>query len=239
MSIITLIRENGKAKARPVKPICLFCSSDQDITKEHILPRWAFERHPNKTFSTTINGLLHKYNQTTLSACKTCNNSLLSKIENRILKLFSNHNLPITFFEDNELLDIIRWIQILDYKFQVFSFITRFRAIAGHGDIPFLRNYSLSVLDPNIEYSPAKVIRNLRRSFNRITVRSKDKNLNSLVVFKTSNPDISFFHKNNDFLFLELPQHQIAIIYFYELIFPDVFTAHDHAMEVIKNHYNQ
>jgi hypothetical protein len=234
-----LIREHGKAKIRPVKSICIFCSSDQNITKEHILPRWAFERHPNRTFKTVINGLSHKYNQTTLPACKNCNTHLLSKIENRVLEIYSNQNLPNQFFEDDELSDIIRWIQILDYKFQVFSLLTRFKAVAAQGTIPFLSDYSLSVLDPAIEYSPAKAIRNLRRSLDRITVRSKNKNINSLVVFKTSNPDISFFHKSNDFLFLELPQHQIAIIYFYELIFLDVFTARDHAMNLIKNHYNQ
>jgi len=234
-----LIREHGKSRTRPVKSICIFCSSDQNITKEHVLPRWAFERHPNRTFKTIINGLSHKYNQTTLLACKNCNTNLLSKFESRVLEIFSNHNLPNEFFKDDEISDIIRWMQILDYKFQVFSLLTRFRAVAGKGNISFLSDYSLSVLDPAIEYSPVKVLRNLRRSLNRITVLSKNKNINSLVVFKTSNPDISFFHKNNDFLFLELPHHQVAIMYFYELIFPDVFTARDHAMNLIKNHYNK
>lgn len=89
-----LIREDGKAKTRPAKSICIFCSTGQDITKEHVLPRWAFERHPDKTFQTMINGLSHKYNQTTLPACKKCNTHLLSKIESRVLELFSNHKLP-------------------------------------------------------------------------------------------------------------------------------------------------
>ena len=61
-----LIREHGKARIRPTKSIYIFCSSHQNITKEYVLPRWAFERHPNRTFTTVINGLSHKYNQTTL-----------------------------------------------------------------------------------------------------------------------------------------------------------------------------
>lgn len=232
-----LSRENGKARLKPIKPICLFCGTNQSITKEHILPRWAFEKHPDRTFKTTINGFSHKYNQTTIPACATCNNILLNELEKQVLQLFSTHNLPDEFFNNDELSVIIRWVELLDYKFQVFSLVTRFRAVAGQGDIPFLRDYSLSVLDPNIDYSPAKALGNLRRSLYRITIKGKDKNLNSLVVFKTSNPDISFFHKNNDYMFLELPKHKIAVLYFYELIFRDVFTARDSALEVIKKHY--
>ncbi len=234
-----LNRENGKACARPLKPLCLFCGTDQVITKEHVLPRWAFEKHPGRNFTTTINGLSHKYNQTTLPTCATCNNSLLSRLEKKILQLFSNHNLPYDFFQAEDLIKILSWLEILDYKFQVFSLITKFKAVAGHGHIPFLEDFSLSVLDPNSEYSPVKVMRNLRRSLKRITVRSKQKNLNSLVIFKTSNPEITFFHKNNDFMFLELPQHKIAVLYFYERTFSDVHAARDAAMELIKDHYNK
>lgn len=234
-----LDRENGKAKAVPLNPICLFCSSDKNLTKEHILPKWVFERKPNKTFLTTINGLSHKYNQTTLSACSTCNNSLLSKIEKRVLKIFTQHNLPTEYFKLDELTDIIRWMQLLDYKFQAFSLITRFRAVAGQGSTAFLRDYPLSVLDPNVEYSPVKVLQNLRRSFKRIIVKSKIENLNSLVIFKTSNPDIHFFHKNNDFLFLELPRYNIAIIYFYELLFSNAISARNYALELIHQNYDQ
>jgi hypothetical protein len=234
-----LNRENGKAKSRPAKPLCLFCGADQAITKEHVLPRWAFEKHPGRKFKTTINGLSHKYNQTTLPACATCNNALLSRLEKEILQLFSNNNLQHDFFQDEDLIRILRWLEILDYKFQVFSLVTKFNAVAGHGNIPFLEDFSLSVLDPNIEYSPAKVMRNLRTALKRITVRAKQKNINSLVIFKSSNPEITFFHKNNNFIFLELPQHRIAVFYFYERTFIDVYEARDAAMECINNHYNK
>lgn len=234
-----LNRENSNAKSRPAKPLCLFCGTDQVITKEHVLPRWAFEKHPGRNFTTTINGLSHKYNQTTLPTCATCNNSLLSRLEKEILQLFSNHKLPLEFFQDEDLIKILRWLEILDYKFQVFSLVTKFKAVAGHGHIPFLEDFSLSVLDPNIEYSPAKVMRNLRRALKRITVRAKQKNINSLVIFKSSNPEITFFHKNNDFMFLELPQHKIAVLHFYERTFVDVYEARYAAMELIKNHYNK
>ncbi len=232
-----LNREEGKAKARPAKPLCLFCGSDHEITKEHVLPRWAFEKHPDRNFKTIINGLSHKYNQTTLPTCATCNNELLSRLEKEVLQLFSNHNMPYDFFEDHELIKILRWLEILDYKFQVFSLVTKFKVVAGKGPIPFLTDFSLSVLDPNIEYSPAKVMRNLRRALTRITIRSKVKYINSLVIFKSSNPEISFFHKNNDFMFLELPQHKIAVLYFYERAFDDVYAARDAALELIKQHY--
>ena len=232
-----LNQENRNAKARPTKHICIFCATEDNLTKEHVLPRWAFERHPDRLFKTTINGLSHKYNQTTLPACAACNNNLLSKVEKQVLHFFSANQLPAKFFEAGEHSTIIRWLELLDYKFQVFSLMTRFRAVAGKGEIPFLSNYSLSVLDPNIEYSPVNALRNLRRSLHRVSVKAKVKKLNSLVVFKSSNPGINFFHKSNDYLFLELPQHKIAVLYFYEQIFADVFSARDKAMELIKSHY--
>jgi hypothetical protein len=232
-----LNRESGRVKSRPLQQICLFCSARNNITLEHVLPRWVFEKDSNRFFNTTINGLSHKYNQTTISACAKCNNNLLSTLEKRILMFLEKHKQMGCFFTNEETTDIICWFELLDYKYQVFSLITRFRAIKGKRAIEFLSNFSLSVLDPNIEYSPVKVMRNLRRALYRITVKSKDKMLNSLVTFKTKNSDIHFFHKNNDFLFLELPKYNLALLYFYERQFENVIKAKNAAMEIINQHY--
>jgi hypothetical protein len=232
-----LTRENGKAKLRPQKDICIFCNDSANITREHILPRWVFDNDSKAFFQTTINGLGHNYTQAVLPACATCNNNHLSKVEKEILRIFSSNCLPDKFFEGFELNNIICWMELLDFKFQVFSLITRFKVLRGKGEISFLSDYSLSVLDPNIEYSPTKAMSNLRKSLSRMTVKKKKNRLNSLVIFRTSNTNLHFFHKNNDYLFLELPKYRIAVLYFYEQIFENVYAARDAAMHVIKSHY--
>ncbi len=100
-----------------------------------------------------------------------------------------------------------------------------------------MSDYPLSVLDPNIDYSPTTVIRNLRESLRRIMIKSKERHLNSLITFRTKNMGMHFFHKNNDFIFLELPKYNLALLYFYKQTFKDELEARDAAMKVIKSHY--
>lgn len=232
-----LFRENGKARARSIQLLCIFCGDSVNITKEHILPRWVFDRDPKKFFNSVINGLAHKYNETTVPACAKCNNNLLSMLEKQVFYLFSTQFRKQEFFKDEEKADVIRWLEILDYKYQVFSLVTRFRALKGKGTIPFLSDYPLSVLDSNVDYSPTKVMKNLRESIKRIAIKSKNSQLNSLVTFTTKNPDMHFFHKNNDFLFIELPEYNLALLHFYKRTFIDELQAKDAAMDIIKLHY--
>jgi hypothetical protein len=232
-----LKRRAGQTFVRPVQPICFLCGTKSNITQEHILPRWVFEKKPDRFFNTTINGLSHKYNQTTIPSCAVCNNNLLSILEKRIIQLLIQHGQTRSGFSIQESSDIIRWLELLDYKYQIFSLMMRFKAIKDKGVIEFLGDFSLSTLDPNIEYSPSKVLRNLRQALQRITVKSKDKMLNSLVLFKTKNPEMHFFHKNNDFLFLELPTFKLALVYFFTRSFENIFVAKEVALATIKQYY--
>lgn len=232
-----LKRENGRPKTNPVIPICLFCSKTANITAEHVFPRWIFEKDSHRLLNTTINGLSHKYNQTTVPACATCNNNLLSELEKRMLQLFLAHQRHQNFFDSDEKADVIRWFELLDYKYQIFSLVTKFRALKGKGVIEFLSDYSLSVLDSSIEYSPAKAMRNLKESLYKITVKSKKRQLNSLVTFRTKNYETHYFHKNNDFIFPELPKYKSAFLYFYKRPFVNELEAKDAAMKTLKKHY--
>ena len=73
-----------------------------------------YDKNPHKFFNTTINGLSHKYNQKSISACAKCNNNLLSTLEQRILQLFLAHQQHQNFFNDEEKADIIRWLELHD-----------------------------------------------------------------------------------------------------------------------------
>jgi len=227
---------NTQAKDKPLNIICFFCAGNIDITAEHVMPKWLFEKDTNRFFNTTINGLSHKYNQTTIKACRVCNNNLLGALERDMMRIFSAHE-GCPYFNDEERSNIIRWLEIIDYKYQVFSLVTKFKASKENGYIEFLSELPLSVLDTNIQYSPAKAIKNLRASLHRISCRSKEKNMKSLILFKTKNTSMHFFHKNNDFIFLELPRFQFALFYFYDRTFNTQLEAKDAAMQIINYHY--
>jgi hypothetical protein len=217
--------------------VCLFCHSNQHITKEHVLPKWAFQKKSDKFFITNINGLSHTYNQTTLPACLNCNSKILNYFEKEINRLFNKFKQVGFFFSGGELEDLIRWFEILDYKFQVFSIITKFHALKNTGNIPYLTDFSLSVLDSQMDYSASKVLSTLRISIKRITKKSKISSINSLVIFKTTNQGMHFWHKNNDYLFLELPQKGVALFYFYERQFSTIEEAHATAVDIIREQY--
>lgn len=230
-------RVNGRAKPFKDPLICMFCNVSINIGREHVLPRWAFGKKTDDFFTTPINGLKHTYNSTTIPACSFCNTAILNGLEKRINSLFSNHNLSETFFSHEEREDIIRWLEIIEYKFQIFSLTAKFLASKNAAYNSFLSHFPLSVLDPNINYSPAKVLSGLRDALRRITIKSKNSHLNSLVIFKTSNPDMTFFHKNNDYIFLELPQKKIALFHFFRKVFSDVIQARNEAIEIMHKHY--
>jgi len=50
-------RENDKAVTPSKDLICMFCGSNQQITKEHIIPRWVFGKDTQAFFTVNLNGL--------------------------------------------------------------------------------------------------------------------------------------------------------------------------------------
>lgn len=84
-----------------------------------------------------------------------------------------------------------------------------------------------------IEFSPEKAITQLRNAQRRVTIKSKVKNINSLVIFKTKNKKFHFFHNINDFIFIELPKFQVALFYFYSRTFENIEQAKDEATKII------
>lgn len=160
------IQRNIKVTAH--SEICMFCSSIINITKEHVLSRWAFDKSTKGIFTTDINGLDQTYNKTTIPACLTCNSDLLNTLEKYIQKLFEGIDLKQNFFSQEEVENIIRWLEIIDYKFQILNIRRKFKASKKHGYNSYLADFPLSVLRNSIEYSPYKVIAEIRRSQKRI-----------------------------------------------------------------------
>lgn len=61
--------------------LCMFCGTEQNLTKEHVIPRWLIDASTEKKFTTNINGLSQTYNKTTIPTCETCNNNILGSVE--------------------------------------------------------------------------------------------------------------------------------------------------------------
>lgn len=220
-----------------LQEICMFCGSSKKITREHVIPRWTFEKCTKKYFTTNINGLNQTYNKTTIPACSICNNERLSILEDYINKIFTEIDLETTYFTYSELEYIIRWLEIVDYKFQILNARRHFLRSKETGYIPYLSDLPLSVLRPNVNYSPSKTVTEIRRSLKRLTVKNKYDNINSLMIFQTSNKGFYFFHTMDDFIFIELPKYKIALFYFYKRTFLTIHECKKEAMKIIDKVY--
>lgn len=229
-------RNQGNIKFE--KEICAFCATTSNLTKEHVIPRWVFENCTKKFFTTNMNGIEQTYNKTTIPVCADCNNNLLAHIENQINSILTNTNLADSFYSLKQIQNIIRWLEIIEYKFQLLKFRRTFKKAKSSEFIEFLKDIPLAIMREEIEFSPEKAITQLRNAQKRVTIKSKVKNINSLVIFKTKNKNFHFFHNINDFIFIELPKFQVALFYFYSRDFENIEQAKDEATKIIAEVYN-
>lgn len=231
------IRREQENAVRPSAAICLFCASPNQVTREHILPRWVFQKDTAAFFKVTVNGLHQTYNKATIPACTRCNSELLNQLERSVCSLLEKRDVRDEPFDKAETEELIRWLELLDYKFHLYNITRQFRNSKTAGDIPYLRDLPLYSVLPNKNYSPAQILTALRGSLRRLAVDRKASHLNSLVVFRSTNKEFHFFHHIDEFMYLEMPQYQIALFYFYNNEFPTVKHAFDQAFEIIKSVY--
>jgi hypothetical protein len=227
----------GVKKLHVEKEICIFCSSSKLLTREHVIPRWTFENCTSKYFITLANGIHQTYNKTTVPTCSICNNELLGYLENYILQLFKKTDLSISFFTNYEIQNIIRWLEIIEYKFQVLEVKRKFIKSKSSIFLPDLTDFPLTILRESINYSPSKAVAEVRLCQKRLAMKSKNKNINSLVIFRTRNKGFHFFHTLNDFIFIELPQFKIGLFYFYSKLFKNKNKTFKEANDVIDKVY--
>ena len=214
--------------------ICIICGDTKDLTKEHVIPKWVFKNDQKKTFIQTLNEVSQTYSKTTVFACKYCNNELLSSLETYIQQLFNSVDLIEYFFDDNQLDMIILWLEIIDYKLQILDLRRRFNKLPKGPYIPYLANIPVAILQRN--ESPTWIFRSLNRAYKRIGIKKKNFK-ESLLVFKTKNPDFHFFNRNDDFIFLELPEYEKAFFLFFRERFEQHTDAYDKARELMGEVY--
>ena len=176
------------------KEICMFCGTDDNLSKEHVLPKWVFEWCSKKFFITTINNSEQTYNKTTIKACKYCNSEILSSLERYIKRLFEKYKDIAFDLNDEEIGDIICWLEVIEYKFQILDMRRKFLKYSWSDFIPYLRNLPIAIMAS--EDSPSKILTLFRKALKNISVKNKTSKINSLVLFKTKNQWFHFFHKN-------------------------------------------
>jgi hypothetical protein len=215
--------------------MCIFCSKRNDLTVEHVLPRWTFGHSEKKNFSTSINGLSQSYMKTTVPACRECNSELLGKLEDTIERQLSLFKGDFSIYSPEFLEKLILWLQIIEYKFQVLDLRRRFLRLVDGQYLHGLANIPIAMMPA--DNSPSRVFTNLRFALRQISKKSKIIYLNSLVAYKTSNESFHFYHRTNQFVFMELPQKQIAFVFFFSRRFRTKKAASNAAQEVLKIAY--
>jgi len=217
--------------------ICIFCGSSDTITKEHVIPKWVFESDPEMYFVTTSNQLNQTFNKSAVPACLKFNTTYLSYIERYTQSIISRNDLDnsATHFE---LINLLRWMEIIEYKFHVLEFRRKYKASKKDGYEPILSNVPLTVWRRNIKYSPYKAVAELRKTQKDVTVKNKDSKFHSLVIFGLTDPGLHFIHSMNSFLFFSLPQYEKALFYFINEEFDDYSTATEEAKRILTHTYN-
>lgn len=219
---------------KKIVPSCILCGTDKNITKEHVLPKWIFEGNAKHFFTTDVNQLSRLYIKSTLPACKSCNSDLLNSIERYIQKTLCEVDLQKRYYTSDEWDNVIRWLEIIDFKFQVLDIVTKFRAHKTAGYIPALADFSIAFMR---DLSIRTVTSKTRRALQRIGTKNKNNRANSLVVGRTIKKTFHYFHTSGQFIHLELPTYNKGFFYFYEKEYKSDRGALNAAKKIIKSAY--
>ncbi len=109
--------------------ICVLCGSSDDITREHIIPQWAFESNAEKSLINKKNNQSTHYIKATVPACRVCNSDLLGVFEYNLKKfLTEKRGEELTDYEYD---CIIWWLQYMGFKLQLMDLRNRFLRYKG------------------------------------------------------------------------------------------------------------
>jgi hypothetical protein len=213
--------------------ICVFCSSTSKITKEHVLPRWLFENDVKSSMISGVNKQIHTYNKAVIPACSTCNNSILAPIEKHIIEVIKRLDAFEAYFPD-DFCSIIRWLEILEYKLQVYDCRQKYIKYGNSEYDPDWGIFPVAMMRHFFEMNPLKAHDFLRSSQRRITVKAKIERINSLIVFNPLIPHFNFFVQPNEYICVSVPMHKIAFFYFLKRKYNRYGDGWEEALHLIK-----
>jgi hypothetical protein len=213
--------------------ICIFCASTSKITKEHVLPKWLFEKDTGVSFVSSVNRQIQTFNKAVIPTCADCNNAILAPIENHVLRIIQDLNgSEYCFVED--LNDIIRWMEILDYKCQIYDCRRKYIKYASSAYDPDWAGFPVAMMRHFIDGNPFKALDYLRSAKRRITIKAKSKRLKSFLIFQTAKPNFDFFTQPNEYIYISLPMTNMAFFFFLRKQFENIKSASKEALHIIK-----
>lgn len=212
--------------------ICVFCKEQKNLTKEHVLPKWLFQNKKDIGFEIRSNQQSISYLKSVVPACNNCNISILAEIEKKIIFILKNLK-KNKYYDNNDLENIVRWLEILEYKLQVFSNRLKYIKYANESFSDF-GMLPVSWMNHFWEMNPFKALSNLKFVQRNISTKNKSSNLNSLVIFKTKKPHFEFFHQPSEYIFISFPMYNNAIFYFFRRKFKNHKDSHSEAIGIMK-----
>ena len=213
--------------------ICVFCGSTYKLTREHVIPRWVFNGDVNLKFISGVNRQSQTFNKAIIPACALCNNSILAIIENEIKQIVTQHIFSREH-EERSAVNIMRWLELLDYKGQVYDCRRLYIKHANGNYNPEWGIFPLAMMRHFIDLKPYAPFDYLRNSQRRITVKEKLSRRNSLVIFQPKKPHFNFFVQPNEYIFISFPFINIALFYFFKVGFLHYSDAAKKAIAIIK-----
>lgn len=211
---------------------CIFCKSTSKLTKEHVLPKWLFEKDVESKFISSVNRQTQSYNKAVVPSCSDCNNTILAEIEKNIINILRNIEIG-NHLNVKDLSNIIRWLEILDYKLQVYDCRRKYIKHRDSEYDPLWGTMPVSWMRHLIDMNPFKALDYIRRSQRRIIVKSKTDRICSLVIFRTSEPHFNFFSQPDEYVFISFPMYKIAMFYFLRRKFENNKKAGEEALYYI------
>ena len=217
------------------KPVerCVFCGSTSKLTREHVIPRWVFEKDVNLRFISGVNMQTQTYNKAVIPACAKCNNSVLGIIEKEIKQTITQY-IFIKEHEEQAAANVMRWLELLDYKGQVYDCRRLYLKYATNKYDSSWGIFPLAMMRHFIELKPLAPFDYLRNSQRRITIKEKVKRINSLVIFRPKKPHFNFFVKPTEYIYISFPLTNIAFFYFFKTNFLNYSDAIKKALYIIK-----
>ena len=227
-----VFRRIHPATPKNIKEICVFCGSTSGLTREHVLPQWLFENNTDISMISRVNRQTQTYHKAVVPTCSICNNIALSNIEECIIKTLKKIESKENYTHD-DLCNIIRWLEIMDYKLQVYECRRKY---IKYGNSEYNRDwgeFSVATLRHFFEMNPFKAYNLLRQTQNRITIKRKYERIESLLMFEPKTSGFNFFNLANEYIFISFPMFKIAIFYFLRKSHNDNREALNEAYEIM------
>lgn len=229
-----IFQRHAIRKDFPLREICIFCGSTDNITIEHVLPKWVFENCPKKFHTIFVNKQKQTFNKTTIPACSNCNNNILSHLERQII-ITTEKIAKTKSYTYEELEYLIYWLEIIDYKLQVYGTRTKYLKHAYSDYHEFMSILSIAAVAEFPSISVWRIFSRVRNAQRRLLRKSKSHRINSLIFVGSDSPHFNFINQMNDYVFISFPKIPLAVFYFVTKEFTNISVARKEALKIIRS----